>query len=77
MVRTMAFEITVPRPKRSAKLPRARRPARAATWLPLDSTTTGAVLVLIRSLVSGLLGMVGETIEGWQGWVAGQPTTSA
>lgn len=33
--------------------------------------------VLIRSLVSGLLGMVGETIEGWQGWVAGQPTMSA
>ncbi len=33
--------------------------------------------LLMRSLVSGLLGMVGETIEGWQGWVAEQLTTSA
>ena len=38
---------------------------------------TGQTRVLMRSLVSGLLGMVGETIEGWQGWVAEQLTTSA
>ena len=45
MVRTMALEITVPNPKRSAKLPRVWRRGCPATWLPPDSTTTGAVLL--------------------------------